>query len=53
MSILYSILKFINYWLVPHNYSKQERLKRVFEVGVCIGMLMSFIAFMGYLLIAT
>ena len=50
MQITNKLLRYINYWLVPVNATDKERLTRIFEVGMCIGMIMTFF---GYVITIT
>ena len=45
------LLQWINYWLVPINATEQERLNRIREVGFCIGIIIGFIGFIGWVVV--
>ena len=47
------MLKWINYWLVPINATQDEANKRIFEIGMCIGMIIGTIGFMICLSLVT
>ena len=45
------LIKWINFWLVPINATQNEATIRIFEVGLCIGMIIGAIGFVVYLIL--
>jgi hypothetical protein len=45
------MLKWINYWLVNPNATPKQRLNRIFEIGMSIGMIIGSIFVLGYIFV--